>query len=255
MKDSLGDRMKRYENITRQYLTPRTNILLRLDGRAFHTYTRHCNKPFDDGLMADMDKTAIALCEEIQGCKLAYVQSDEITLWLTSYDDITTMPWFDGNIQKICSIGASIATAEFNRERIKRLESDNFDIPFAHFDARVWTVPELHEVANTFLWRSQDAARNSVQMMARSLYSHAELEGKNNSQLQEMIFQKGQNWNDLPSRYKCGRIILKEKKTIDWDSSDGSKITMHLKATNWSVQSMSAYNFEYWAGLIKSLAP
>lgn len=264
MKDSLGDRMKEYyENRSRIYLPRRTNTLIRIDGKSFHSYTKGLSKPFDDSLMEDMDKTAIALCESIQGCKLGYVQSDEITLWLTDYDDINTAAWFDGNIQKITSVSASIATAAFNHARVKRClvearaigpvclndDIDSWDyFVSANFDSRVWTIAELHEVANCFLWRSQDASRNSVQMLARSLYSHSECEGKNNSELQDMIHAKGNNWNNLPSRYKCGRIIIKKKYDIEHQSI----ITATRK--NWEVEDVS-YSFDYWMGLIQKLKP
>ena len=115
MKDSLGDRIKgHYENRFRHHLPRRSYTILRVDGKAFHTYTRGCERPFDFALMEDMDFTAKAMCEQIQGCKLAYVQSDEISLVLTDFDTLQTDAWFDGNIQKMVSISAAIATAEFN---------------------------------------------------------------------------------------------------------------------------------------------
>ena len=119
-KDNLGDRMKGYEDTFRYYLPKKTNLILRIDGKAFHSYTKNCKRPFDDNLMDDMNQTAIKLCEEIQGAKLAYVQSDEISILITDYDDIKTSAWFDNNLQKIVSVSASIATAEFNKQRTIR---------------------------------------------------------------------------------------------------------------------------------------
>lgn len=259
--DNLGDRQKRAEGVTRMYLPQRTNMMIRADGRSFHTYTRGCKRPFDDDLMAAMDETAIALCEEIQGAKLAYVQSDEITIWATDYDDITTSPWFDGNIQKIASVSAAIATARFNQVRYNQNPpSDGLGMggaewdapPPAHFDSRVWTIAQLSEVANCFLWRSNDAARNSVQMLARSLYSHKECENKNSSQLQEMCWQKGQNWNDLASRYKCGGIIVRESEPHI--ATINGVETSYIRNT-WKCKEMTSYDFSYWMNLVKERAP
>ena len=114
-KDSLGDRMKEYENISRNYLTRRVPVIIRLDGKAFHTFTKGMKKPFDRLLMTTMQETMKNLCENIQGCVFGYTQSDEITLVLTDYATITTDAWFGYNIQKMCSISASIATLTFNK--------------------------------------------------------------------------------------------------------------------------------------------
>jgi len=110
-KDSLGDRMKSfYEDRFRLQLPRRTNILIRIDGKAFHTYTKGLNRPYDTDLMDDMNETTKFLCENIQGAKMGYVQSDEISILITDYDDIDTQGWFDYNLQKMCSISASLAT-------------------------------------------------------------------------------------------------------------------------------------------------
>jgi len=203
MRDDIGDRMKDlYESRTRYLLTRRTFHIIRLDGKAFHSYTRGLKRPFDDQLMSDMDETAKFLCKNIQGAKFAYVQSDEISLILTDFDHIDTDAWYDGNIQKIVSVSASLATGKFNELRPGKL---------AFFDSRVFTIPYRTEVENYFIWRQMDATRNSITALAQSLYSHKELASKNGSQKQEMIFQKGTNWNDLAPRYKRGRGIMKEQ--------------------------------------------
>lgn len=203
-----------YENRTKQFLTRRMPTIIRLDGKAFHTYTRGLSKPFDEGLIEDMQLTTIKLCEEIQGCKLGYTQSDEITLVLTDYDKLETDAWFDYNVQKMVSVAASIATAYFNAFRQERFENQKggFMKPpaLAMFDARVFQIPEYEEVVNCLIWRQQDAERNSVQMLAQSLYSHNELHGKNNSQLQDMCWEKGHNWNDLHWSKKRGSLVIKE---------------------------------------------
>ena len=211
--DSLGDRMKSYENAYRITLPIRMPVIIRVDGKAFHTYTRNCKKPVDPGLVGCMNETAKALCENIQGAKLAYVQSDEISVLITNYDTINTQSWFDNSIQKMVSVSAAIASTTFtmNSPMIWGVEGEYIlrqVIKPAIFDSRVFVMPK-EDVCNYFLWRQQDATRNSVQMLARTLYSHKQCENKNNSQLQEMIFQKGINWNDCPVPQKRGRCLTK----------------------------------------------
>jgi len=215
MKDDLGDRMKSYyEDRTRISLPRRTNTIIRIDGKAFHTYTRGLPRPFDQDLIDDMNATTKFLCENIQNAKMGYVQSDEISIVLTDYDKLTTDAWFDGNIQKMVSIAASLATSKFNQLRGIRFLQNNMHIDFdkmklAQFDARVFTIPNEEEVINYFIWRQQDASRNSISAVAQSLYSHKELHGKTTDQMQELIYQKGQNWNDYPIGQKRGRVVVR----------------------------------------------
>jgi len=203
MGDSLGDRMKDYEKRSKHLLPRRAYTLIRLDGKAFHTYTRGFAKPFDDDLIKGMNDTAKFLCENIQGAKVAYVQSDEITLLLTDFDKIGTCAFFDGGIQKIASITSSMASVAFNDGMPHITEKRAF------FDSRCWSLSDPQEVENTFIWRQQDATRNSIQLVAQSLYSHKELHNKNTSALQDMIFDKGINWNDYDEGKKRGRVVVK----------------------------------------------
>jgi tRNA(His) guanylyltransferase len=205
MKDELGDRMKRYENTTRYQLPPRVYTCMRLDGKSFSSYTKGLKKPFDQDLIDDMDETAKYLCEKIPGCKLGFVQSDEISLILTDFDKITTEAWFNRNIQKMVSVSASMATSKFNQLRFKRYQDFNYKL--AEFDSRIFTVGYIEEAINCILWRQQDCTRNSISTVAQSLYSHNQLNGKSSNEMQEMIFQKGINWNDLPVGQKRGRLI------------------------------------------------
>lgn len=223
----LAKRMKEnYEFRSKQYLTRRTHTIIRLDGKAFHSYTKNLQKPFDEGLVEDMQLTTAYLCENIQGCKFGYTQSDEISLLLTDFDKLETSAWFDGNIQKITSISASMAAAKFNQLRMSRYissgDKDGFgfgvyynqditDQKLAVFDSRTFTIPEKDEVLNYFLWRQRDAEKNSVAMLAQSLYSHSELYKKNGSDMQEMCFQKGHNWNNLSPSKKRGSFIMKRR--------------------------------------------
>lgn len=213
--DNLGDRMKKFEDSFRQHLPIRMPVIIRLDGCHFHSYTAKCKKPIDMGLIECMNETAISLCKTLQGCQLAYVQSDEISLLITNYQDINTQALFSNNLQKIVSVSASIASVTFTNNSHKIWGSIGVREPIptikpAYFDSRVFVLPK-EEVTNYFIFRQQDATRNSVQMLARSLYSHKQLENKNNSELQELCFQKGKNWNDCPTFQKRGRCIVKTK--------------------------------------------
>ena len=215
-KDNLGDRMKSfYENAYRINLPQRMPIIIRLDGCHFHSYTAKCKKPVDYGLVECMNDAAIELCKTLQGCQLAYVQSDEISLLITNYQDINTQALFNNNLQKMVSVSASIASVTFTNNSYKIWGSIGVREPIptikpAYFDSRAFILPK-EEVTNYFIFRQQDATRNSVQMLARSLYSHKQLENKNNSQLQELCFQKGVNWNDCPTFQKRGRCVVKSK--------------------------------------------
>jgi len=228
MNDELGKRMKEnYEQRTLVKLPRRTYTIIRIDGKAFHTLTRGFDRPFDKDLSNIMDQTTIALCKGIQGAVLAYTQSDEISILLTDFSSPTTDAWFDGNIQKIASVSASMATAAFNtavqkhRENplnhgsdLEKFLTKNGEVKTALFDSRVFTIPDHVEVFNYFIWRQQDASRNSVQMAARALYPHAVCNNKNNSQLQELLHQRGVNWNDYTSGEKRGRAIVKQLHQI-----------------------------------------
>lgn len=218
-KTTIATRMKEnYENRSKQFLTRRTPTIIRLDGKAFHTYTKGLDKPFDEGLMEDMQLTTAFLCKEIQGVKCGYTQSDEISLLLVDYDKLTSNAWFDYNVQKMVSVAASLATAKFNELRYTRsalkgdpIKSYHFKhIILAYFDARVFQISDKEEVVNYFLWRQQDAEKNSVAMLAQSLYSHGELHKKHGGDMQEMCFQKGHNWNDLSSQKKRGSFVVKQ---------------------------------------------
>ncbi len=196
--DSLGNRMKGYEQAFQTILPRRMPVIIRLDGKAFHSLTKHLKKPYDQLFANTMIQTAFYLCEEIQGSEVAYIQSDEISILLHNYKNHTTQPWFANEIQKMVSVSASLAAAKFN--------NININCPLACFDSRVFILPEA-EVCNYFVWRQQDAVRNSIQGLSQSLYSHKELMHKNTKHMQEMCFQKGHNWNDLSDQQKRGTCI------------------------------------------------
>jgi len=244
-KDSLGDRMKEnYENRAKTYLVRRMPVIIRLDGRAFHTFTKGLKKPYDEIFHNTMNATMKYLCENIQGCKLGYTQSDEITLLLTDYDTLDTDAWFDNNVQKICSVSASMATMafnkylrEFSRDTLRRInnaftctaEEANYATTLekaidrgAMFDSRCFNIPE-DEVTNCFIWRQQDATRNAIQMLGQCNFSHKELQGKSCNAIQDMLMlQKGINFNDMPTEFKRGVCCRKEVyQDPDVDIKDG----------------------------------
>jgi len=191
----LDDRMKAYENIYRYPVMPRMPVIIRVDGKAFHTLTRGCDRPFDTPLMDAMDQTAQCLVNEIQNARMAYVQSDEISVLLVDYNKFESQQWFGGNLNKMVSISAAIATLNFSKVYGKD----------AYFDSRVFVLPE-REVANYFVWRQEDCTRNSISMAAQANFSHKELHGVNTGMMQEKLFQKGINWNDYPTRCKRGAV-------------------------------------------------
>jgi tRNA(His) 5'-end guanylyltransferase len=230
-KTTLGDRMKNnYENISRYYLTRRMPIITRIDGKSFHTFTKGFKKPFDDILIKTMQETMKYLCENIQGCVLGYTQSDEISLVLVDYAELTTDAWFGNNLQKMCSVSASMATLAFNKaftrnisKQSKRLYTEHLEEKDASyietleiamnkgamFDSRVFTIPK-EEVCNYMLWRQQDATRNSILSVGQANFSHKDLHGKSCNNIQDMLMtQKGINWNDYATTLKRGSCCIK----------------------------------------------
>jgi tRNA(His) 5'-end guanylyltransferase len=236
MKDELGERMKgQYEDRTRFSVPRRTYTIIRLDGKAFHTYTKNLTKPFDQALADDMDAAVISMMRDVQGAQFAYVQSDEISILLTDFAQPTTSAWFDGNVQKVASVSASLITAAFNRIRWKRMIEENgfreeLDSPsnvldatsfindtaknIAYFDSRIFTIPDRMEVMNYFIWRNQDCMRNAVSMIAQSKFPHKQLQGKSTLEMVHMLSDIGSPIDNYRQEDKCGRLIEKEEYTI-----------------------------------------
>lgn len=238
VNDELGLRMKNfYENISKTKLIRRTPVAIRIDGKAFHTFTRGFQKPFDEVLMKTMQETMKYLCENIQGCVLGYTQSDEITLILVDYQKLDTSAWFDYEVQKICSISASMATMFFNKKFQEYLSEFSYVLTFeknddeetsklfdayvraknvgAMFDSRCFNIPK-EEVANLLYWRQLDATRNSIQMVGQANFSHRELNKKSCNDIQDMLMlQKGINWNDFPIEQKRGSCCIKKAISDD----------------------------------------
>jgi tRNA(His) 5'-end guanylyltransferase len=205
MPDALGDRMKMYESRESGRAMPRLPVLARLDGKCFSNWTRGLDRPYDIALTKMMVAVTKGLVQQTSAL-MGYTQSDEITLlWYSP--DARSQIYLDGKTQKMCSVLASMATWHFNY-LVPMMLSCNEGMP-AFFDCRVWTVPTQWEAANAFLWRVQDATKNSISMAAQTVYSHKELHKKHQGDMQEMLFQKGINWNDYPAFFKRGTFIQK----------------------------------------------
>jgi tRNA(His) 5'-end guanylyltransferase len=198
----LAERMKGYERTFRSTLPRRSYTLMRLDGVGFRTYLRGCERPFDRAFVNDMNLLAQHLCEEIQGARFAYTQSDEISLLLTDFATVQTQPWRAGAVQKMVSVAAGDASSYFSHLRY-------FTPKRPYFDCRVWSMSDPVEVANYFLWRQQDAVRNSIQMVGQTYFSHGQLDRCSGNVIQEMLYKEhGVNWDAFPPELKRGRVTV-----------------------------------------------
>lgn len=255
-RSDLAKRMKGYESVSKTRLVSRMPVIIRLDGRSFHTFTCGFKKPFDEVLIKSMQDTMKYLCENIQGCVLGYHQSDEITLALVDYKKLNSSSWFDNEVQKICSISASMATMAFNKffkSNVEKMISEYncslvpqcMEIQMkrdeyhrillkavskgAMFDARCFNIPK-EEVTNNIYWRQLDATRNSIQMVGQANFSQKELHGKSCNKIQDMLFtQKGINWNNFPTYQKRGSCCVRNKIVI---SVNGVMGTAQLRDTS-----------------------
>ena len=242
-KTTLGDRMKNnYENISRYYLTRRMPVIIRLDMRAGHTFTKGMKKPFDDIFVKTMQDTMKYLCENIQGCVLGYTQSDEISLVLVDYAELTTDAWFGNNLQKMCSVSASMATMAFNKFFYGNMPADEENSGTyykalekgAMFDSRVFTIPK-EEVCNALIWRQQDATRNSIQSVGQANFSQKELHGKSCNNIQDMLMiQKGINWNDYATTLKRGSCCIKVDDGLT-EYDEAGNICGYTQRSKWII--------------------
>lgn len=284
-KTDLAVRMKDYESRDRSFLQRRMPVILRCDMKAGHTFTRKFQRPFDMVFMRSMQEAAKYMCENIMGCRLAYTQSDEISLLLVDYGRLNSSAWFDYRTDKICSVAASMATMAFNKffcENVNMIQTylhygEEFDyeslekiygitrneleadgefwdrldkyqkvMGTAMFDCRCFNLPR-EEVTNYFYWRQLDASRNSVQMVGRANFSHRELQNKSNSQVQDMLVNKGINWNDFPTEQKRGSCCIKEEYWTEGSGDcaklpeggsnpfDGDEIKEGVRRSRWII--------------------
>lgn len=205
MKDSLGDRCKKYESVYERYFLPKTPIIIRVDGKAFHTWTKGCGKPFDQPLITCMFESAKEVAKQMQGCRALYAQSDEVTFVLTDDSTLESQHWFGGRQNKIESVTAAMMTAYFNKNWLENIRTNYqngfFDINGkcvinpAIFDARAFQCPK-EDVANVFLWRVKDWERNSLSMFCLQFFSPKELHGQGRADQKEMLKKIGHSWED-----------------------------------------------------------
>lgn len=207
MSDGLGDRCKAYEQAEAGHSAMRClPLLARLDGRAFHTFTRGLRRPYDEAMSRSMIETARQLVGKTHAA-VGYTQSDEITLaWHQPGEHSQLM--FNGRFQKLASVLAGLASVAFYKEIAQRLPSKAGELP--HFDCRVWQVPTIRDAIDVFIWREDDATKNSIAMAAQSVCSHKELHGKHTGDMQEMLHDKGINWNDYPAFFKRGTYLQRK---------------------------------------------
>lgn len=216
-KDGLGDRIKHYESISEHYFIPKTPIIIRCDGKAFHTKVKEwgCKKPFDQDLITCMFESAKEVAKEMQGCRALYAQSDEVTFVLTDDATLESQQWFGGRQNKIESVTAAMMTAYFNKWWIENTY-DDIDTP-AIFDARAFQCPK-DDVANVFLWRVKDWERNSLTMYCSQFFSHKELHGQGRADRHELLHKIGKNWaTDCTDQQKNGSW---------WSPKNGDKFNL-----------------------------
>jgi len=260
-RSDLANRMKTYyEEIPKTKLMRRTPVIVRLDGKAWHTWTRSFQKPFDDILIASMQETMKYLCENIQGCVFGYTQSDEISLVLVDYKNLNSSAWFDYEVQKMCSISASMATMYFNKifeKYVRKNYPNDFEPTInnsplsaylkaiekgAMFDSRCFNLPK-EEVTNYIYWRQLDATRNSIQMLGQSEFSHKELHGKSCNIIQDMLLtKKNINWNNLPTYKKRGSSCKKDIQG-HWFVDKNMPILKKTEEVNWRYYVDSLIDF------------
>lgn len=239
-KDDLGNRMKtNYEQIPKTKLMRRCPVVVRIDMRCGHTYCKGFKRPFDDVFIKSIQDTALYLAKNVSGCVLTYQQSDEISLLLIDYKKLESQAFFDYEVQKVCSITASMATLAFSKafrdisERYfnsiltdhQLLYLNDEDQKYcdiikrainkgAMFDSRCFNIP-VEEVTNYFYWRESDAIRNSIQMVGQANFSHKELQNKSCANIKDMLLEKGIDWDGLPIHQQRGSCCVKTSENVN----------------------------------------
>lgn len=211
--------MKTLEKAYRTYLPKKSFAVIRVDGKGFSKYTKDLNKPFDSDFTAHMRETAQYLAENIDGAVCAYTQSDEISVIFSDLGGTNTEWWFGGQVQKLVSISAALATAKFNALRPWPLGKDTFPI----FDARVHHLNGEEGVLEYLKWRQTDAVKNSVGMLASHHFSHKSLMGESTRErIIRLGLEKGVYWHELSDRFRFGSLVRKETRagsTNYWHNS------------------------------------
>lgn len=262
IKDELGKRMKDYENEYNQKLVKKLPVIIRIDGRAFHTFTKKLNKPFDDLLIDSMQETMRYLCKNIAGCVFGYCQSDEISLLLQDYKNEETKPWFDYRLNKLCSMAASMATLAFNRafenntmeymDNLKSYDGEDYSVRLdalvaccergALFDARAFVLP-FNEVTNYFYWREVDAMRNSIESVGYANFSAKQLHEVNTDGVKKMLFEKGIDYDKIPVYKQRGYCCIKTK--MPSFSPDGKPVMRNVWVIDMDIPVFKGEGREY----------
>lgn len=227
--ETLGDWCKWLEkNFSNDIMIPTLPVIVRLDGNNFHTWTKGLKRPFDESLTDLMIDTTRFLVQETNAV-VGYTQSDEITLILYS-DDRKSSIYNDGKKQKILSKLTGKCVTYFNEQRPKYLPNHN---KLANFDCRVYQTPTLQDACAQLLWRENDATKNSISMLAQSLFPHSELQNLNGSQMQDkMILEKGVNWNELAVKFKRGSYVKSTKTSRPFSIEELSTLPKKHNAHN-----------------------
>lgn len=230
-KDALGDRMKMYEHMEagRRFM-PGVPVYARLDGKCFHNFTKGLQRPFDEQMRNTMTEVTKYLVDETNAV-FGYTQSDEISLVFYA-KEYKSQIFMDGRIQKMVSLLSALCTVKFN-EIASGIWPEKFlpgkNLPL--FDCRVFPLPSKVEAMNSILWRVNDSVKNSVSMAASSYYSHKVLDGKSESERQDLLMAKGINWNDYPSIYKEGAFVQRRKVLRELSDEELAKIPEQHRPT------------------------
>jgi tRNA(His) guanylyltransferase len=234
-KTSIGDRMKMYEASTESRVLPRLPIIVRIDGRSFSNFCKGMKRPFDDEFRQAMIETTKYLVERTHA-KIGYTQSDEINLVIYTENLKAGSTIFDGRVQKIASNFASMASVKFLIEMQKRFPDKIKNGVLPTFDARVFVVPSKVEAYNCILWRTNDATKNSISMVAQSQFPHKELQGLSCDEMQnKLLTEKDINWNNYTSAEKQGTYIRKEKIEVTLTEDELSRIPEKYRPDNNTV--------------------
>jgi tRNA(His) guanylyltransferase len=239
-QETLGDKMKAAEAVYRSVIPAKTYAVIRLDGKAFHTYTRGLARPYDLSFMADMDTVSVQMCKLLSTARFAYVQSDEISVLLTDWSkDKDTQQFYGGQVQKIVSVAASTASAVLNTIRPPKDLSH-----VGAFDARIFTLDTADEVRDYFSWRQQDAIKNSVSMAASTHFSPRQLSGVNTSDRRAMLESINQPWDSLPDGFRFGRVVKKETYLATTSFVDGRtkrESTVEAMRSRWVAEPAGSF--------------
>lgn len=250
---SIKEKCKKAQKLFDYKLDCNKPIIVHIDGKNFSKMIKNkFEKPFDKEFIDMMNNTAKFICQNVQGVKLAYTQSDEITLIITKSSTDSEI-FFGGRLCKLQSVIAALATSEFNRHFIRRqvfdkddwsnvqvrdLDQELLDMKMTQFDCKAWNVDTLYDAILWLLFRNIDCVRNSKQQAAQTYLSHKALEKLDtDKQIAKLLEEKNIDWNQYPDNMKYGRFIKKAVATVNgangqpvkrraWNVYDGKDLTI-----------------------------